>query len=174
MKSILLFLLYLPIYFSTLVKLNEHNFAHIHNEINNGLAVSVIDKMNDFFCSSNDTFYIYISSGRGHVMSGERIIQSIRAYNEDYRDIRCIADYAFSMAFVIFQSCPIRYLMDHSILMQHQLQIEQNGPIENIMNRLNLTQQIYEKLVEMQSERLNISLVEFKELSMIGGCMALI
>ena len=68
------------------------------------------------------------------------------------------------MAFSIFQSCSNRYVTSTSILMQHQMSVEGiGGPFENIYSYISFMNQLEEANSKLQSERLGMSLKDFKE-----------
>ena len=62
----------------------------------------------------------------------------MQSFENMNKKVYCIVDKGASMAFVIFQHCQNRYIIDGSILMQHQMSGGMSGPIENVRNRMKL------------------------------------
>lgn len=143
-----------------LIELNKQNLITMRGEIDEQLTSELVGKINKF---NNNQVYLYITSPGGSVIEGLQIIDQLKTL--EYRNIKlsCIADFAASMAFVIFQACPIRYITTSSILMQHQMSLKLKGNIENIYTYLNFIKDIDTDLDEMQSNKLNISLDEFRK-----------
>ena len=77
-------------------------------------------------------------------------------------NIYCIGDVAISMAFVIFQECPVRYIQKSSILMQHQMSFGTEGPIENVKSYVEFINSIKDQAENRQAKRLQISNVLFE------------
>ena len=78
--------------------------------------------------------------------------------------IECIAEFAASMAFSILQSCPKRYILQSSILMQHQMSLTLGGNIKNINSYLNYINDLSVQLNKRQADRLNLTETEFNYL----------
>lgn len=126
----------------------------------------ILDKSVDTFVSkllkipSNDIF-IFINSPGGVVTEGLRFIQIMQTFENINKKVYCIVNKGASMAFVIFQHCQNRYIIDGSILMQHQMSGGVSGPIENVKNRMKLFNNIYLKMNNYQSKKLKLTLNEF-------------
>ena len=106
------------------------------------------------------------SSGPGgSVVSGTSIIQAINTLKSAGKEIICIADHAYSMGFVIFQSCSKRYVMPHSIIMQHQVSLGIDGPIEQVKSYFKLIERMGTKLNKEQAEKLRVTPQEFREMT---------
>jgi len=106
-----------------LIHLRENNFVSINGVIN---ADSASRFISDILKVSGDKIYIYITSPGGSIIDGNRMIQVMESLTSSGKLLVCIADKAASMAFVILQYCPHRTIMDHSILMQHQMSVSMN------------------------------------------------
>jgi hypothetical protein len=66
------------------------------------------------------------------------------------------------MGFVILQVCKIRYILPFGKIMQHQISFRiqnEKGKVENYLNFIN---QIEDKLITLQSHRIGLSSLEFK------------
>lgn len=144
-----------------IIKLNDNNFVSIKGEIDDRSASKIIA---DLIGLKEEKIYIYISSPGGSVIAGNHIIQTMEALTANGKKIVCIADIANSMAFGIFQSCPKRYVLEHSILMQHQMSINLKGSLENVKSMLEMILKINKKVDRVQSDKLGLSRSEFHEL----------
>ena len=128
----------------------------------------ILDKSVDVFVNkllkiASDEIFIFINSPGGVVTEGLRFIQIMQSFENINKKVYCIVDKGASMAFVIFQHCQNRYIIDGSILMQHQMSGGMSGPIENVRNRMKLFNNIYLKMNNYQSNRLKLTLNEFLE-----------
>ena len=99
-----------------LIKLDKNNFITLRGKITDQLSSDIIRKLNKY---SFQELYLYITSPGGSVINGLQIIDQIKVLNERNIKTICIADFAASMAFAIFQSCHTRYITLSSIVMQH-------------------------------------------------------
>lgn len=79
------------------------------------------------------------------------------------KTINCIAKSAYSMGFVIFQNCTNRYVMTSTTLMQHQMSLTGiKGPLNNLMNYLEMVGQMSLQLDNMVSSRINMTLDNYR------------
>ena len=118
MKFILTFLMCAVVSCYKVLEFNSRNLITIRGPIQGSSSTNWITAMNDRD-PDVDTMYIYLSSPGGSVLEGNKLIDQIRTLQLSSVQVVCIADFAASMAFVIFQSCPNRYITTSSILMQH-------------------------------------------------------
>ena len=144
------------------MKLHEDNFVTLRGRIDEESASRFIS---DVMKLKGDKIYVYLVTPGGSIVSGNSIIQLIDTLSSIGKEIICIADHAYSMGFVIFQSCPKRYIMPHSIIMQHQASLSISGPLENVKNNLKLVEKIDKKANQRQSQRLNLTMKEFHEMT---------
>lgn len=142
------------------IHLNESNFVAIRGVID---FQSEAQFINDILSIKGKTIYIHINSPGGSVTSGNNMIQVMESLIQNGKQIICIADFAASMGFVLFQSCPTRYVMDHSIIMQHQMSLGVEGPIEQVRTLFNLIEKFNKKAQKMQALRLNMGTTEFQD-----------
>lgn len=138
------------------ITLNETNHVTIHGSINDRTVKQFLVKASGMSPHSNQ--YVYINSPGGSVMAGNRIVRHVKSHN-----YTCVADHAASMAFVIFQACKHRVVMDTSVLMQHQQSLSVDGNLENINNYLHMANAVNEDLTLMQATRLNMTVNSFKD-----------
>ena len=67
------------------------------------------------------------------------------------------------MAFVIFQNCSNRYVISSTTLMQHQISLSGlRGPLNNLMNYLDMINKISYELDNMVSTRIKMDLTEYR------------
>lgn len=144
---------------SQLIQLNRQNLITLRGEINDELTSELVRKLNKF---TNNQLYLYITSPGGSVISGMQIIDQLKSLSERNIKLVCIGDFAASMAFAIFQSCPVRYITSSSILMQHQMSLNLNGNLQMVNNYLDFIKQIDDDLEEFQAAKLQMDKNEFK------------
>jgi len=163
MHTILLGLLFFSMFqnisSSQLIQLNKHNLITLRGEINDELTSELVRKINMF---TNNELYFYITSPGGSVISGLQIINQLATLKERKIKLICIGDFAASMAFVIFQSCPVRYITSSSILMQHQMSLSINGNLQNVNNYIDFIRQIDDDLDDLQATKLLMNKNDFK------------
>ncbi|AYV81878.1 MAG: Clp protease [Harvfovirus sp.] len=142
-----------------LVRLTPDNFIVIRGHIDGMTASKTISEM---MTHQNDKeLYIYISSPGGYVTSGLEIIRMMESLTLNGVEVKCIADTALSMGFVIFQYCPVRYVTSSSILMQHQLSTGLRGPINQVVNYLEFVKSMEETVDAAQANRLGMTVSDF-------------
>ena len=103
---------------------------------------------------------IYIDSPGGNVIEGMKMIDHIHMLQEIVV-VNCFAEFAASMAFIIFQSCDNRLISPSGILMQHQMSLGIKGDLQNLKNYLAMIDDINDSLTIAQAERLSLSVDEF-------------
>ena len=145
------------------IMLEDNNYIHIKGEINPISSSNFITEINRI---TSDKIFIYIQSPGGYVESGKEIISEINIQIENGKNISCIADRAYSMAFIILQSCPLRYVTNNSILMQHPIYISQlSGNLKTVQNLLKIIEKDNQELLTMQADRIQIDKKEFESLT---------
>lgn len=163
MKLVLLFFFFLLVGTSLgqdlqTIKLTKHNFVTVKGQITQSTASKFVD---DIYKIEGDTIYIFLTTPGGSVIDGYDMIQNIHSLVSAGKDVICIGDVAASMGFVIMQACPTRYVRPASIMMQHQMSLGLDGPIEHVNSRLSFIQSIKDKLEIMEATRLGLTLEEF-------------
>lgn len=146
-----------------IVKLKKDNFLVLRDEIGGSSTSKFLDELVRF--KSGETVYIYITSGGGSVTSGMEIASAINTLSKSGVDVRCIASTAMSMAFVILQYCPVRYVTESSILMQHQMSLGTRGQIKNIFTFLDFLNRLDKEITDVQSARMKTTSTEFDKLT---------
>jgi ATP-dependent protease ClpP protease subunit len=104
--------------------------------------------------------YVYINSPGGSVAAGNRMVSAILNSN-----LTCIADKAYSMAFVILQACQNRYITSTATVMQHQMSLGLRGNLANINSYLEMVNSAESFLLDMQAKRIGLSAEKFARLT---------
>jgi ATP-dependent protease ClpP protease subunit len=107
-----------------------------------------------------EKLYIFIDSPGGSVIDGLELVSILKTTN---KNVVCVARKAISMAFSIFQACPTRIVTDYSILMQHRVSAGAEGNPDQIRTAANLGADLEDLLNKSDSERLKLSIEEFKQ-----------
>lgn len=153
-----LLFLYLPMIFSLptkILKFNTTNNILLKGEINEESSSKFIHDLN-LLPRKNNTI-VYLNTPGGSVTHGMKIVSEIQKYN-----LSCVAESAYSMGFIILQSCKERYILPHGKLMQHQMALgiaDQKSRIESYLSFIN---QMEDEIVTMQANRINITENDFK------------
>lgn len=138
------------------IKFNKTNNIVIREPINTETTSKFIYDLN-LIEKKNDT-YVYLNTPGGSVFDGLKIIEEIRKYN-----MSCIVENAYSMGFIIFQSCKNRYILPNGKLMQHQMTFGLYNEKKKIENYIQFIDTVEEDLLTLQANRLNISKELFQE-----------
>ncbi|ARF11570.1 Clp protease [Klosneuvirus KNV1] len=141
-----------------LVELTENNFVAIRGQIDESTASRFIS---DVMKLKSNRIYVYLTTPGGSVISGMTIVQTINTLQASGKEFVCIADRAASMGFVIFQSCAQRYVMEHSIIMQHQVSLGIEGQYEQVKSYLKLIESLDKKMTLRQAKKLGLTPEEF-------------
>lgn len=137
------------------LKLNTTNNIILRGEINYQSASKFIYDLN-MQPNKNNTI-VYLNTPGGSVVDGMKIVAEIKKYN-----LSCIADTAYSMGFIIFQSCNNRYIVPSGTLMQHQMAFgisDQKNRVENYIVFIN---QMEDEIIEAQASRINMTQDAFR------------
>jgi ATP-dependent Clp protease protease subunit len=143
-----------------LINLTADNLVVLRGTVNMESVSNVIEQLH---AVGNDSVYLYINSPGGSVVDGYHLVQTIDALYKSGKTVICIADTAISMAFVIFQSCPVRYIRPSSILMQHQMSFGIRGSIEQVKNYVSFVDNMEEEINIRQALRIGMPVTEFKD-----------
>ena len=138
-----------------LLKFNTTNNILLKGEINEETTSKFIYDLN--LISNKNNTVVYLNTPGGSVQHGMKIVSEVEKYN-----LSCVAEAAYSMGFIIFQSCNNRYILPHGKLMQHQMALgfmDQKSRIESYMDFID---QMEREIVEKQASRINITFSEFK------------
>lgn len=162
-KYIILLLIINTILCYDLINLNNKNTITLRGPIDEISSSYIIDKLLslNYTLDKNNEIYLYMTTPGGSVISGYDIINIIDTIKLT-RNISCITDFSASMGFAIFQTCTNRYILQHGILMQHQMSSIIDGPIEKMKSYMKLSNELEETLNNIQANRLKIDVYDFK------------
>ncbi len=138
------------------IMLNPNEFISIRDEIT---KESIDKNLKEFSHSLTYTKnpIIYIDSGGGSVMDGERLIHQMKYLQNENVKITCIANKAYSMAFHILQMCDERYIMEYSTLMSHQMSLGvRRMEFINMKNYLHMIELMDDKLNKQVAKRIGM------------------
>ena len=138
-----------------IINLNTSNLLLLKGEINKESTNAFLHNLH--LLENKKDAFVFLDTNGGSIEDGNKIMNEILKYN-----MSCIVEKAYSMAFVILQVCKIRYILPFGKIMQHQISLRiqnEKGKVENYVNFIN---QIEDKLVALQSHRIGLSSLEFK------------
>lgn len=138
------------------IMLNSTNVLTIRGTIDDAVANSFVYELNKDV--NKGSKYVYLDTNGGSVSAGSRIVDEIQKYNLD-----CIANKAYSMGFVILQSCNKRYITAFSSVMQHQISYGVANEKAKVESYVNFVDQVGEKLDKMQAKRIGLEYETFKK-----------
>lgn len=139
-----------------IINLNTSNLLLLKGEINKESTNAFLHNLH--LLENKKDAFVFLDTNGGSIEDGNKIMNEILKYN-----MSCIVEKAYSMGFVILQVCKIRYILPFGKIMQHQISFRiqnEKGKVENYLNFLN---QIEDKLVALQSHRIGLSSLEFKD-----------
>lgn len=146
------------------VLLTPDNHVILNGEVTAESVDKVVSNLDRLMNNNLTEVGLFISSGGGSVLAGNRLIDQINYLQTNNVTVSCVADRAFSMAFAILQHCNNRYVMRSSIVMQHQMSTGNiGGSFRNIISYIDFMKQLNENLDTHQAERLGLSVVDFRE-----------
>jgi len=138
------------------IRFNSTNNIMIKGPIDNDVSSNFIYELN--LLENKKNVYVYLDTPGGSIDDGMQIVAQIKKYQ-----LSCIAEKAYSMGFIIFQSCKNRYIMPHTRLMQHQLSYGIRNEKLKIDNYVRFIDSMEKQLVEEQAERIGLDKDEFYE-----------
>lgn len=136
------------------IRFNSTNNIMIKGPIDNDISSKFIYELS--LLENKKNVYVYLDTPGGSIDDGMQIVAQIKKYK-----LSCIAEKAYSMGFIIFQSCEKRYIMPHTRLMQHQLSYGVRDEKLKIDNYVKFIDSMEKQLVEDQAERIGLDVDEF-------------
>jgi|TARA_Y100000992_G_C21266655_1_gene494299 ATP-dependent Clp protease protease subunit len=136
------------------IRFNSTNNIMIKGSIDNGVSSKFIYDLS--LLENKKNVYVYLDTPGGSIDDGMQIVAQIKKYK-----LSCIAEKAYSMGFIIFQSCEKRYIMPHTRLMQHQLSYGIRDEKLKIDNYVKFIDSMEKQIVAEQAERIGIDVDEF-------------
>jgi ATP-dependent Clp protease protease subunit len=141
------------------IVLNDTNFISLNSEVSEESIAPIRTKIASI--PKGKPFYIFIDSPGGEIISGLSLVDILHSTD---KDVVCVARFAASMAFSIFQACPTRVVMPSAIIMQHRASGGVQGNTDMIEARLKFLKGLEDLLNKYDSKRLGKSIKDFKEL----------
>jgi ATP-dependent protease ClpP protease subunit len=139
-----------------IINLNTTNLLLLKGEINKETTNVFLHNLH--LLENKKDAFVFLDTNGGSVEHGNKIVNEIIKYN-----MSCIVEKAYSMGFVILQACKIRYILPFGKIMQHQISFRIQNEKAKVESYLLFINQIEEKLITLQSHRIGLSLLEFKE-----------
>lgn len=137
-----------------LLVLNETNHVAIRGPIS---EKSVSPILHAAMTAATPPQYLFLDTGGGDVMAGQRLIQLVVALQ-----LTCVAFRAYSMGFAILQHCVHRLILPGATLMQHQMSFKLNGEFSKVQGYLDMAQQLGHAMQQVQARRLGVSVEWFR------------
>jgi ATP-dependent protease ClpP protease subunit len=142
------------------VLLENHHFINLIGPVTKNSVDAILWEWNDPVVQKNmnetQKTTLYINSPGGSVHAGSNLIQYMRALQAQNITIDCIGENFMSMAFVIFQACDHRMVLENSIGMQHQMSFGLRGNIENMRTSFAMHDRINENIIAMELAKIGI------------------
>jgi ATP-dependent protease ClpP protease subunit len=138
------------------IELNSNNVLTIRGTITE-------DNVNDFVFDLNkmenkQDIYVYLDTNGGSVHAGIKVVSEVQKHN-----ISCIAHRAYSMGFVILQSCAKRYVTPYATVMQHQISYGASSEKAKVESYVNFVDQVGDQLEKMQSDKIGLCVKDFTQ-----------
>ena len=137
------------------ITLTPDNTLVLRGEVRFNNMVQLSHKL---LTSKAETVYLFIDSPGGEIFSGLQLVHAIQATN---KKVVCIANTAISMAFIIFQACDERVIVEHSVLMQHMPSYGSQGQEPNNYSYSEFIHSMAQGLYKMQAEKMGMSVKDF-------------
>ena len=115
--------------------------------------------INQLARNTENTVIVYIDSSGGSVGAGMNIIDAIKSSG---KRVICIANTAMSMSFSIFQSCTVRLVTPHAMLMQHQGALRVSGDTNKAISEFQVMLKTFDECDRMDAEKLKMPLRVFQ------------
>ena len=135
---------------ATPITLNAKNHLVVRGEIN---AESASKFVYDSQRLRDTVRFVYIHSPGGSVHAGEQMVTELH-----HRNYTCIANTAYSMAFVLLQACRYRMITPYASLMQHQISIKHiGGELRQLSNVVADVSKTSQRLIKLQAQRIGVT-----------------
>ena len=141
---------------SNVIELNTDNVLTIRGTIKEDNVNRFIYELNKM--DNKQDIYVYLDTNGGSVSAGTKIVNEVEKYN-----MSCIAQRAYSMGFVILQSCAKRYITPYATVMQHQISYGMANEKAKVESYVGFVDQIGHQLEKMQASKIGMCPKSFKE-----------
>ena len=136
----------------------DGNFFAITTQFDNKLLDNFTEKVLNH---EEDNMYIYFDTPGGSVIALSRMARIMKSSKINFT---CVANFAASAGFMLFQHCQHRYLLSDGVLMSHNWAgtFSDEGP--RILTMFNTIQSIVNNLEEIAIKKMNVDAVEYAAL----------
>jgi ATP-dependent protease ClpP protease subunit len=155
---ILLSCVFSDIAYSEEILLTEKNSISLIGNVDEYSIEPIQNKIDEL--DENEQLYIFIDSPGGSVFAALGLVEELKTTN---KKITCIARKAISMAFSIFQACPVRLITPMPVLMQHRMGLGVQGSPDELKSRANAGFGLEYMLNSSDAARLQLTVEEFSE-----------
>lgn len=142
----------------TAVNFEEGNFFAITSPFNNTLLNKFTEKI---LAYDKDELYIYFDTPGGSVIALSRMARLMKGSNIKFT---CVANFAASAGFMLFQHCNNRLLLSDGILMSHNWAGSFRNEAPRILTLFNTIQNLVGTLEAVAIEKMNVNSTEYATL----------
>lgn len=142
----------------TSVKFKEGNFFAITTQFDNQLLDNFTEKLLNY---EDDELLIYFDTPGGSVIALSRMAVLMKSSDVKFT---CVASFAASAGFMLFEHCTTRLLLSDGILMSHNWSGGFQGEAPRIMSLFNVIQDIVDTLEDTIVSKLNVDKKEYASL----------
>jgi len=112
--------------------------------------------------SKSEEITLFILSPGGSVLDGDKFLEFMKITK---KKLICVAEFAASMSFSIFQHCDKRYLLHNGLLMQHQASYGVSGSVNKNKAIIKFIHDLVDKVETSTAKSLNMSLNKYRRLT---------
>ncbi len=141
------------------IVLNTTNHLALRGEVSEASASELVRAA---LTAAQPPSYLYIDTGGGDVVAGQRIIELVVQLQ-----LICIVYRAYSMGFAILQNCLYRWVLPGATLMQHPMSVTFSGAVQRSQAYVNMALGLNHAMNSVQAKRLGVSVDWF--LNRIAG-----
>ena len=158
------------LYFKTIDLSKKSYLIYINQSITNNYSKKIIlnlQKFSNKIKLKENIITIIINTKGGEFDAGIDIINEIIKYKKQNIIFECIALYAASTAFDIFQYCNKRYVLINSYLMQHNAYVQIKSDFDDFLNfyeyKFKKYKKINDKIDKKISQKIGIDYLMYKQ-----------
>lgn len=144
------------------VVLTEQNHFAVKSEFNETLLDDFAKKV---YGNKEKTLYVYFDSPGGSVVSLARMLGVMKQAQNSGVNFVCIARFAASAAFLLFQQCNERLLFEDGILMSHDASGRFGGEIARVEKKMNLILQLMKVVSMPAANKMGLSYEDYRALT---------
>lgn len=133
----------------------DENTIIFRGEVDTSSVAKLMQKM---YASKEDKVAIFIDSPGGSVVDGLHLFNFMANFN---KPTICYVNFAASMAFAITQACTERYVMDSSVMMQHQAWFGGQASVNKMKEASRFGGNLSDAANALQAARLGMSVDDF-------------